>query len=100
MIVVIATNKIKPAQRGAALDVMHTYLAGCRDLPGVTSVTFTEVVGDPNTFIGIEEYEDQAAFEFHGRSEVFHTMMGALGTLLADSPVVNAYTISEKKQLM
>lgn len=100
MIVVIARTKINPHQRDTALHIMRTYRESCLQLPGVISVVFTEAVDDANTFVGIEEYEDQAALESHGKSDVFHTYMGALGKMLIDTPSVHTYTVSEKKQLM
>lgn len=100
MIVVIAKNVIRPEEHENARNVFREYTERCRKLPGVISADFTVSIDDPNTFYGIEEYEDMGILEAHGKSEVFHTMMGSIGQLLAETPSVHRYEVSDKNKMM
>ncbi|MCI0714526.1 MAG: antibiotic biosynthesis monooxygenase [Chloroflexi bacterium] len=100
MIIVIAQHRVSPDTYNRAREAMGTYVTACRQLSGVISITLTEAVDDKNTFILIEEYIDDAAMAAHGKSEPLHQMLEKIGPLLADTPSVHAYFVSEKQKWM
>jgi quinol monooxygenase YgiN len=100
MIVVIAQMFIKSDERDKALQIMDVFVKSCRELSGVISVTLTQVVGEENKFIFIQEFDDETSRVAHDRSEVFGHFMGKIGELLVDTPSVHDYIVNEKTKLM
>lgn len=100
MIVIIARLKMNPEKIDNYLQVSRTYATDCRQLPGVLSVTSTQVLDEDNTFLFVQEYENEDAVSNHDKSDVFHQFMEAIGILMIDTPSVHRYTVSEKSKIM
>lgn len=100
MIVVIAKLQMKTDKVDEYLGIANTYATACRQLSGVISATSTRILEEESTFLFVQEYENEEAVSAHDKSDVFHQFMGAIGTLMTDTPSVHRYEVSEKSKIM
>lgn len=90
-----ATFPINPDHRDEALDQIGTLAERSREENGVIDYRVAVAIDNPNLFKFFEEYEDEAAFEAHARTDHFQEFEAALPTLLAGEPDVTQFDDAE-----
>jgi quinol monooxygenase YgiN len=63
--------------------------------PGCRRYTFGAVLGDPDRFVLVSEWESEAALDAHYRSEAFSRFQFGLDGLLATPSEMTVYTVTE-----
>jgi quinol monooxygenase YgiN len=89
MFVKLSTQPGKRAELLAAIDQM---LEAVADEPGTQVYSIHTDNSDENAVWIFELYEDDAALASHSSSSAMQTLMGALGPLLGDAPILAATT--------
>jgi quinol monooxygenase YgiN len=64
-----------------------------------TLLTTAIPVGEPNTFMLIEEYADEAAAASHSETEHMKRLGAMLGTMLAGPPEIKKYNVTSTEML-
>ena len=82
MKVIVARLKVKEGQEAAFISVASVLVEATRKEPGCLFYTLYQSPMDTKSFIFYEEYEDQAAFDYHSNSDHFKTFAGAIGDML------------------
>jgi quinol monooxygenase YgiN len=59
--------------------------------PGAITYQLYKSKSDPQTYIFMEQYTDQAAMDAHGKSEYFRAAQPVLGPMLAAMPNIQYY---------
>jgi len=89
-ITVIAKLKVKPeseaAFEAAAKEMIATVKAS---EPGTLTYILHKNTKDPSEFVYYEVYQDQAAFDSHGKTEHMKAFGGKIGGLLAGRPEIS-----------
>ena len=83
MIKIVAKNYVKPECVQAFKDTAKELIEKSRAEEGNIFYTLNVSVNDPNTLVFIENWKDQAAIEFHNKSEHFTGIVPKLGQLCA-----------------
>ena len=89
---ILATLKIKPgtnAQFEAAFKDMMAAVEA--NEPGNQFYVLHRTREDESTYIVMEQYDDQAAVEVHGKSDAFKAASAALGGCMAGPPEVKLF---------
>ncbi len=92
MITVIAKLKVKAGSDAAfrqAADKMIAHVTA--NEPGALTYVLYRSTADPNEFVFLEVYADQAALAVHGSSEAMQQFFGAIGGLLDGRPDITLY---------
>lgn len=89
MLAVIATIVALPGKGDAFAAAFKGLSDAVRaEEPGNSLYQLCRVRGSEDSFKVIELYDDDAAFEAHGKGEKFRAALGALGGLVAGPPQV------------
>lgn len=99
MIVVHAEFPIDPDQRDEALDLMREVAEQSRAEDGVIAYEVATDIDNPNLFRFTEQYEDEAAFEAHGKSDHVGDLGAALPDLLAGKPEVTRFDVDSASEV-
>ena len=83
MIKIVAKNYVKPECVQAFKDTAKELIEKSRAEEGNIFYTLNVSVNDPSTLVFIENWKDQAAIEFHNKSEHFTGIVPKLGQLCA-----------------
>ena len=83
MIKIVAKNYVKPECVQAFKDTAKELIEKSRAEEGNIFYTLNVSVNDPNTLVFIENWKDQAAIEFHNKSEHFTGIVPKLGQFCA-----------------
>ncbi len=83
MIKIVAKNYVKPECVQAFKDTAKELIEKSRAEEGNIFYTLNVSVNDPNTLVFIENWKDQAAIDFHNKSEHFTGIVPKLGQLCA-----------------
>jgi quinol monooxygenase YgiN len=88
-ITVIAKLKVKPGSE-AAFEAAGKEMIGTVKTaePGTLTYILHKNTKDPSEFIYYEVYQDQAAFDSHGKTDHMKAFGGKIGTLLAGRPEI------------
>ena len=57
----------------------------------ITYRLYKDCIGQESEFVFYEEYKDQAALDFHNKSEHLKQFFSSIGTLLAGKPIVEVF---------
>jgi len=88
-ITVIAKLKAKPGSEAAFEAAAKEMIATVRSSePGTLTYILHKNVKDPTEFTYYEVYQDQAAFDSHGKTEHMKAFGGKIGALLAGRPEI------------
>lgn len=94
MINVIATLKIAPGKEAefeaAASDLVAAVNA---NEPDCLLYELCRSKSDPQTYVFMERYRDQAAIEYHGKTDYFRAAQAPLGACLAGPPDIQVYSV-------
>ncbi|HEU4963039.1 MAG TPA: putative quinol monooxygenase [Bacilli bacterium] len=91
MIIIHASLKVKAEKREAFLEMVGPLVAGSTAEEGNISYQLFEQVGQPNSFIVVEEWKDQAAVDFHNNTPHFKTYREQAGGMLSEPPSVQLF---------
>ncbi len=99
MIVIIGKVSIQPAMRDEFLSVVNTAIEASRKEAGIIRYELVQPFGEPNTFMLIEEYADEATVASHAETEHTKNLGAVLGTMLAGPPEIKQYNVSSTQLL-
>lgn len=99
MLVLLARIPIKPEARDTFLGAIGGLVEASNAEPGVISYECFESAKTPNSFIFVEEYQDQAALDAHMASPHFQGAAGGLAEMVSGPPELKVYETSEPKLL-
>lgn len=87
MIGLVVTLKVQDGKADEFADVFRGLTEKVlANEPGCKLYAAHQDMSDPNTFVIMEQYEDQAALEAHGKTEYFQAAQPAMGACLAGAP--------------
>jgi quinol monooxygenase YgiN len=88
-ITVIAKLKVKPGSEAAFEAAAKEMIATVKTSePGTLAYVLHKNTKDPAEFTYYEVYQDQAAFDSHGKSDHMRAFGGKIGGLLAGRPEI------------
>ena len=88
-VTVIAKLKVKPGSEATFEAAGKEMIATVRaSEPGTLVYVLHKNVKDPTEFTYYEVYQDQAAFDSHGKTEHMKAFGGKIGALLAGRPEI------------
>lgn len=99
MIVLHASFPIDPDKREEALELIEDLVEQSQAEDGMIDYRATTEVGNPNTVRFFEQYEDEAAFEAHTRTDHFQEFEAALPEFLAGEPEVLRFDVDSVTEL-
>jgi len=99
MIVIIGKGVVQPDKLELFFSEVNKAIEATQKEAGVSRYELVQSVGEPNTYLIIEEYADEAAMASHFESEHFKRLGAVLGTMLAGLPVVKQYNVSSTEML-
>jgi len=85
---VIAKIKAKAGNEAQAEAAFREMITKVRTEPGTLSYILHKSTQDPTVFVFYETYQDQAAFDFHGKTDHMKALGAKLGALLDGRPEV------------
>lgn len=88
--------QIKPDKTEEALALFREIVATSRPLDGTIHFDMGRDLTDPNTFIALEVYRDQAALERQEALPAVQKTMGLFDALVAAPPEMTVYEASPK----
>lgn len=90
---VIAKLKVKPGSEAAFEEAAKAMIATVRaSEPGTLTYILHKNEKDPTEYTYYEVYQDQAAFDSHGKTEHMKAFGGKIGGLLAGRPEIAILT--------
>lgn len=87
MIKIVAKNYVKPECVQAFKDAAKELIEKSRAEEGNIFYTLNVSKNDPNTLVFIEAWKDQAAIEFHNKTEHFISAVPKLGAMCSGGDV-------------
>jgi quinol monooxygenase YgiN len=91
VLVVIATLLGKPDQRVELEQLLASGAAISRSDAGCVSYAFHRDLQDPDRYVSVEVWEDQAALDAHFQAPHLAELFAAVTDLLAGAPVIDIY---------
>ena len=89
-ITVIAKLKTKPGSEKQFEEAARKMIETMRGAePGALQYVLHRAKNNPNEFVYYELYQDQAAFDVHGKTDHMKAFGGAIGSLLDGRPQVD-----------
>ena len=92
MIFIVVNFKVKPEWSERWLDLVHDFTLATRNEPGNLWFDWSRSVDDPNGFVLVEAFEDDAAGA-HVNSKHFQKAMNEMPQALAETPRIINTTI-------
>jgi quinol monooxygenase YgiN len=83
MLVVRVLVQVKPEQRAEFIRISTPLIQQTNDEPGCLFYSCYNDLADPNKFLFYEEYENEAAIDFHNQTEHRQNWWEAVQTTLA-----------------
>ena len=99
MIVVAGTVRVRPERRAEAVRVAVAMAEATRAEPGCLSYRFAADLGDPDTFLVFEEWEDEAALARHSATEHMATFRRAVPELVAGPMAIRRYVVERVAEM-
>src|SRR5271155_4741009 len=97
-ITLIAKLKVKPGSEAEFEAAGKEMIATVKTSePGTLTYILHKSVKDPTEFVYYEVYQDQAAFESHGKTDHMRAFAGKIGALLAGRPELTMLTEIARK---
>ena len=87
MVVLVVNFDVKPEKRAEFLEVMDVLVPASVAEAGCVQYELFNDIKDINEFVLFEKWQDQAALDFHNKTEHFATCGGKLGDLCASIEV-------------
>lgn len=100
MILVTAYCVIQPDQRDRFVQACTTFSSSAREFQGVNRCLICELNGSQDGWLIFVEYAAAAAFSAYESSGELLQFMGEIGSLLADTPQIQAYEVSNIQNIM
>lgn len=100
MLVIAGTVKVKPESRAEAAAAALTMATATRAEPGCKSYGFYADLGDPNTFLIFEQWENEAALMAHFQTPHMAAFNAAIPRFLAAPPSIDRYEIAAVVKMM
>ena len=94
MLVVIATLTGKPDKREAIAPALAKLAAASRGEAGCLSYRFAQDVEDPDSWISVETWEDQASLDAHFGQPHVAELLTLAPDLLDGAPAISTYVVA------
>lgn len=94
MLVVVASLSGKSDKREQCSAALAKAAAASRDDAGCLAYTFTVDVEDPDHYVSVELWEDQASLDAHFSTPHVAELMTLAGELLAGEVDIKTYTVA------
>lgn len=91
MLVVVATLPGKPAKRDEIEAALIAAAKASRAEEGCTGYAFHRDLENPDSYVSVETWRDQAAVDAHFQSPHVAVLMGLAGELLDGAPAIVTY---------
>ncbi len=91
MIVVVAVLKAAEGKSDQIIEEFKKLVPKVRQDPGTITYAVHRALDDPNKLMVFEQYEDQAALQYHGQTEHFKQFGRDTRGLFAGRPEVTLY---------
>ena len=95
MIVVAGAVRVRPERRAEAVRVAVAMAEATRAEPGCLSYRFAADLGDPNTLLVFEEWEDDASLARHFETEHMASFRRAVPDLVAGPAAIRRYVVDQ-----
>lgn len=95
MIIALGDVYAQIPRREQVRELMRATQARMRDQPGCISYTFTVSLDDPEHFVIIEQWRDQAALEEHYRSRAFAEYQEQIAAQLVRTSELRVHLVQE-----
>ncbi|MBK8048647.1 MAG: antibiotic biosynthesis monooxygenase [Anaerolineales bacterium] len=99
MIVIIGKVTIQPDKQAWFIEEINKAVEATLQEDGVSRYELVQAVGEPNTFMMLEEYADEAALAHHMGTEHLKALGAALGNVLAGPPEIKRYNVTSTELL-
>ncbi|TCP54453.1 quinol monooxygenase YgiN [Tumebacillus sp. BK434] len=96
MIIIHAYVKVKPERREDYLELAKGIVAGSQAEEGNQAYQLFEEAGNPNSFVIVEKWKDQAAVDFHNGTDHFQNFITNVPELLTEQTRVELFEAVEK----
>lgn len=93
MLIVIATLQGQPEKRELISTALAKAAAASRGDAGCLSYAFHVDLEDPDRFVSVETWEDQASLDAHFQAPHLAELFGVLGDALAGPPDIKTWTV-------
>jgi quinol monooxygenase YgiN len=90
-LVVIASLPGKPEKREQLGEVLAQAAATSRGDAGCVSYAFHRDLEDPDRYVSVEVWQDQASLDAHFQAPHLAELFGVMGELLAGPPTIATY---------
>ena len=94
MLIVVAALQGKPEKREALAAALAQAAAASRGDAGCLSYAFHVDLEDPDRFVSVETWEDQASLDAHFQAPHLAELFGVLGDALAGPPDIKTYAVA------
>jgi quinol monooxygenase YgiN len=94
MILIIGSVPIRPDKRDLFLSEVRSAARASLAEEGVSRYELVESVDEPNRFLLIEEYADEASLAAHSESEHLKALGALLGEVLAGAPDIRRFDVT------
>ena len=94
MIVVVGKVRTDEARRDELVRISQDVARASREEEGCLGYRIFQDTEDPDAFVFVEEWADQAALDAHFRTPHIATFMGAMPGTLAAPPDVKFHTVA------
>ena len=92
-VVVVAVLPGKPEKREELGDLLAKAAATSRNDAGCVSYAFHRDLEDPDRYVSVEVWEDQASLDAHFQAPHLAELFGVMGDMLAGAPDIKTYTV-------
>jgi quinol monooxygenase YgiN len=92
-LVVVASLPGKPEKREELGEVLAKAAATSRGDAGCVSYAFHRDLEDPDRYVSVEVWEDQASLDAHFQAPHLAELFTVLGDLLAGAPDITTYAV-------
>jgi len=93
VIVIAGTVPVRPDRRAEAVRAAVAMAEATRAEPGCVTYRFAADLGDPDTFLVFEEWEDEAALARHFTTAHMAAFRRALPELVAGPSAIRRYVV-------
>ena len=95
MLIVIATLPGRPDRREAIEAALSRAAAASRGDEGCVSYAFHRDLENPDRYVSVEVWRDQASLDAHFGAPHLAELMAVAGDLLAGAPVIETYAVAD-----